>query len=181
MISYKGFPLVANQMLQYVASIGSFRYVADLHELAQNWRTFGLPMTSAVPFVVLAEDDPDDRDYFRAGMKRLYPEVAVSMFENGDDLLGYLESCALWDLPGLIMLDYKMAPRNAPEILISIGFGTRYGHIPSIVWSTSKREKDVEECLNFGALRFVVKPDTESQLNQLLESFRCWIGDPVSL
>ena len=137
-------------------------------------------MTYNVPFVVLAEDDPDDRDFFCAGMNKVYPNVVVAAFDSGEALLAYLERCPTWDLPGFAVLDYKMKEGNAPEILIAIGHGTRYEHIPSIVWSTSTREKDKEDCLNFGALRFVAKPESDSELKQLLESFRCWIGEPVS-
>lgn len=135
-------------------------------------------MTTEVPFVLLADDDPDDREFFCAGMKRLYPGLAVGTFENGDELLAYLDGCPPWDLPHLIVLDYKMEPRNAPEILIATGYSARYGHIPSIVWSTSQRDKDVQECLNFGALLFVVKPQTESEMDGLLGSFSGWLGEP---
>ena len=129
--------------------------------------------------MLLAEDDPDDRDFFCAGMRRLYPHVNVRTFQDGDELLWYLAQCALSDLPACILLDYRMPRLTAPQILMATGAETPYNNIPKIVWSTSELKKDMDECLGLGAVRFAVKPATDRQLDNLLRTLGSWIGEPV--
>lgn len=136
-------------------------------------------MTIGIPYMLLAEDDPDDREFFCAGMRRLYPHVNVRTFQDGEELLLYLAQCALSDPPACILLDYKMSRLNAPQILMATGTETPYGKISKIVWSTSERKKDMDECLSLGAVRFVVKPASDRQLDNLLRSLGNWIGEPV--
>ena len=136
-------------------------------------------MTTGIPYVLLAEDDPDDRDFFCEGMRRLYPHINARTFPDGEELLEFLTQCAIPDLPACILLDYRMPRLNAPEVLLAIGAASRFGHIPKIVWSTSERKKDMDECLNLGAVRFVVKPATDRQLDDLLKSLDRWIGAPA--
>src|SRR5262245_44221754 len=127
-------------------------------------------MTNGFPYILLAEDDPDDRYFFCAGMERLYPEVGIYTFQDGDELLTFLESCTWPVLPACILIDYKMPRLTAPQVLQATGVGTRYAHIPKIVWSTSERQKDIDECLSLGAVRFAIKPNTGYQLDELLSS-----------
>lgn len=136
-----------------------------------------------VPILLLAEDDPDDREFFCSGMHRIFPNAIVNPFEKSDELLTYLDRCAAAGLPHCIVLDYKMYPHNAPQILMETGPGTRYAHIPRVVWSTSERDEEREECLRLGATRFIVKPVSDEQLDSLLRSFSHWLdtsGRPLT-
>jgi len=138
-------------------------------------------MTNGSPYVLLADDDPDDRDFFCAGMHRFYPQVPVHTFNDGDELLQFLDTCTASTLPAFILLDYKMPRLSAPQILQVIGPGTRYAHIPKIVWSTSERRKDNEECLTLGATHFIIKPDSSSQLDKLLKLLEEWLSKPAPI
>ena len=135
-----------------------------------------LIMENGIPYIVLAEDDPDDRDLFLAGMHKLYPQIAVRSFQDGDELLEFLETCSGTALPALMLIDYKMPRLTAPQVLKATGTGTRYAHVPKIVWSTSERQKDSDECLNLGAIRFVIKPDTDYRLDELINSLGKWLN-----
>ncbi len=132
-------------------------------------------MSRGIPLLLLAEDDADDRDFFCAGMRRIFPNVIARTFENGDTLLNYLHQCTTPELPRCMLLDYRMHPHHAPEILAATGAGTRYDLIPKIVWSTSQQHKDMDECVRLGAARFVVKPETDDQLDNLLRLFSRWL------
>jgi CheY-like chemotaxis protein len=127
-------------------------------------------MTKEFPFVLLADDDPDDRDFFCAGMKRLFPRVEVLSFEDGDELLEFMNNSSLRLLPCCILLDYKMPRLSGPEVLQATGMGTPFDHVPKIVWSTSQRQIDIDECLRLGATRFAVKPESGAQLDNLIKS-----------
>ncbi|MBN8855721.1 MAG: hypothetical protein BGO55_22915 [Sphingobacteriales bacterium 50-39] len=135
-------------------------------------------MTNEFPFVLLADDDPDDRDFFCAGMKRLFPSVDVVAFPDGDELLEFMNSSRLQPLPGCILLDYKMPRLSGPEVLLATGVGTPYDHVPKIVWSTSQRQIDIDECLRLGATRFAIKPESGAQLDNLIKSLACYLLTP---
>ena len=131
-------------------------------------------MTIRFPHVVLADDDDDDRDFFCAGMERIFPYIGVFTFKDGEELFEYLNTAAP-DLPDCIFLDYKMPRLTAPQFLRRTGEGTRYSEVPKIVWSTSQRQKDIDECLGLGAVRFIVKPETDGELDTVIRSLECWI------
>jgi CheY-like chemotaxis protein len=128
--------------------------------------------------VLLADDDPDDLAFFCAGMRRFYPETNILTFHNGGKLLEYLDNPTISILPHFILMDYKMPPLTAPEVLRAMELAPRYHRIPKMVWSTSQRQKEIDECLSLGAVRFVVKPITDCQLDDFIRSFACWITNP---
>ncbi|HEY4206177.1 MAG TPA: response regulator [Puia sp.] len=135
-------------------------------------------MANVFPFVLLADDDPDDRDFFCAGMQRLYPQVHVLSFQDGDDLLHFLKDSRILGLPGCILLDYKMPRLTGPDFLRATGIGTPYDQIPKIVWSTSTRQIDIDECLRLGAARFLIKPESGPQLDDLIRSLGTYLFMP---
>lgn len=124
------------------------------------------------PCIFLADDDPDDREFFAAGMQRLHPQVGVSLFNDGSELLNALHGCGVTSLPHCLIFDYKMPTLSAPQLLEATGTGSRFQEIPRIVWSTSGRQKDIDECLRLGAARYVIKPTTDEELEMFLKSLR---------
>jgi CheY-like chemotaxis protein len=134
-----------------------------------------LIMGQEFPSVLLADDDPDDRNFFYAAMQRVYPDVIVRTFDDGDHLLEYLRYCPEDGVPGCIVLDYNMPLLAAPQFLEATGPGTQYAQIPKIVWSTSQLKSEVDECLHLGALRFVIKPITDHQLDYLIRRIGRWL------
>lgn len=135
-------------------------------------------MTNGFPFILLADDDPDDRDFFCSAMQKRYPQVGVYTFQDGDELLSFLDTFTWSVLPACILMDYKMPRLCAPQVLRATGAGTRYARIPKVVWSTSERKKDCDECLGLGAAQFVVKPETGSELDRLIDSIEEWLVKP---
>jgi CheY-like chemotaxis protein len=135
-------------------------------------------MTNKFPFVLLADDDPDDRNFFCIAMQRLFPKVKVLSFQDGDELLGFLRNSGLQSLPDCILLDYKMPRLSGPEVLQATGMGTPYDQVPKIVWSTSQRQIDIDECLRLGATRFAIKPESGIQLDNLIKSLGCYLVKP---
>jgi CheY-like chemotaxis protein len=136
-------------------------------------------MKSGSLYILLVDDDPDDRDLFCSRMQQLYPQIGIHTFQDGDELLDFLDNCTYPTLPAFILIDYKMPLFTAPQILQTIGTGTRFAQSPKIVWSTSQRQQDIDECLNLGAVRFAIKPDTDRQLDLLINSFEEWLITPI--
>ena len=129
-------------------------------------------MVIRFPTIYLADDDPDDLEFFAAGMQRLYPQVSIFLFKDGSELLSALQACGPTSLPYCLIFDYKMPTLGAPLILEATGPGTRYHPIAKIVWSTSGRQKDIDECLHLGATRYVIKPASDKELEIFLQSLQ---------
>jgi len=133
------------------------------------------------PSVYLADDDPDDLEFFKTGLLRLYPQVGIFLFNDGPELLNALGSCVSSHLPYCLIFDYKMPPFGAPQLLEATGPGTPFEAIPKIVWSTSGRQKEIDECLRLGAARYVVKPTTHHELEIFLQSLQIPVPSQESI
>ncbi len=46
--------------------------------------------------ILVADDDPDDRDLFREAFQKLFPMIGLKIVDDGVKLLDHLESCTSW-------------------------------------------------------------------------------------
>lgn len=134
------------------------------------WTSTIYRMNSELAYITIVDDDQDDRDFLCAGMQRCFPDIAVMAFGEGSELLSYLDECHRERLPASIILDYKMPGLTGADLLRITGKGTRYSSISKIVWSTSRLRKEMDECLSLGALRWIVKPGTDDELDLAIRS-----------
>jgi CheY-like chemotaxis protein len=125
-------------------------------------------MQNEMPYILLAEDDPDDQDAFCEAWARLNPHVSVKTVSDGKELFEYLDMCPDHALPALILIDFKMPLVSGPEALQKLAFHPSYSRIPKLVWSSSQRTKDVEVCKRLGALNYFKKPATLGEIEELI-------------
>ena len=121
------------------------------------------------PYILIADDDPDDRQEFSNEFVRQNPGIEVMCVDSGSELFRYLEECPLDQLPVVIVLDYKMPELSGPQILMRLAANSCYKQIIKIVWSSSGRTKDVEDCINLGALDYIVKPSSIDDLQTAVQ------------
>jgi CheY-like chemotaxis protein len=125
-------------------------------------------MKKATPYILLADDDHDDRDNIIEAFMAFHPPIPVKHVKDGKDLFQFLDSCPRNDLPSLILLDYSMPLLTAPEALRQLTASIEYARIPTVVWSSSRRSKDINECLQLGACEYLHKPADTKELNDLI-------------
>jgi CheY-like chemotaxis protein len=121
------------------------------------------------PYILLADDDPDDRDSLIHPFVQQNPGVRVVSFGDGQELLSFLETCPDAELPVLILMDYKMPHLSAAEILERLAGDPRYANIPKLVWSTSGRAEYVDRCVRHGASQYFTKPNSLPELASIVE------------
>lgn len=121
------------------------------------------------PYILLADDDPDDRDSLIHPFLQQNPGVRVVSFGDGRDLLSFLVACPDDELPVLILMDYKMPSATAADILESLAADPRYAGIPKVVWSTSGRAEYVDRCVQHGASQYFTKPNSLPELASIVE------------
>ncbi len=121
------------------------------------------------PYIILADDDPDDRDSFIHPFVQQNPGVRVVSFGDGRELLSFLEICPDNELPVLILMDYKMPYSTAADILERLAANPRYANIPKLVWSTSGRAEYVDRCVQHGASQYFTKPNSLPELANIVD------------
>jgi CheY-like chemotaxis protein len=121
-------------------------------------------MKSKAPYILFADDDPDDQEMLTQAFSAQHPDVLIKCVRDGRQLIDYLTGCTAIELPHLILLDYQMPILNAGQILQELEKMNRFKHIPKVIWSTSNRTEYVSDCINHGASHYFSKPNDLQQL-----------------
>jgi CheY-like chemotaxis protein len=120
------------------------------------------------PYLLIADDDPEDVELLSQAFSRKNPAVEIKSVGTGSELFGFLSKCPTTDLPSLLLLDYRLPILTAPEVLATLKKDQRYVNVPKVVWSTSGRTDFVRLCLDGGALLYFPKPNSEAELDHIV-------------
>lgn len=124
-------------------------------------------------FILIAEDDADDRLLLNTAFREIGYEGKVEFVSDGVELMNFLHSSIEKQfVPRLILLDLNMPKKGGKEVLQEIKENKGLKKIPVIVFSTTKNETEVEKCFELGAKSFVVKPENYHSLLQFAENIR---------
>jgi two-component system response regulator len=138
-------------------------------------------MKKKTPYIVLADDDPDDRDAFVEEFGRQNAEAVIKTVTDGKELFDLLNTLPAGELPALILIDYKMPLITGPEVLQHLNSQPTYASIPKLVWSSSTRTKDAEDCRRLGADGFFKKPAAAREMNELVQEINKIFAARLSL
>lgn len=125
-------------------------------------------MSTDRPYLLLVDDDPDDRDIFNAEFVSANPTVPVQYASSGHEALKMLEESAPSGLPIVLLIDYQMPGLDGLGLLQILQNNTKYNGITKIMWSSSHRIKDMEDCKRFGASHYLIKPATNAELQKVI-------------
>jgi CheY-like chemotaxis protein len=117
--------------------------------------------------ILLADDDPVDRELFIEGMTDTGARFKVDEVENGEELLQHLSAAS--SLPDFIILDLNMPVKDGRETLKELKSSEAFRHIPVFILSTSNARFDVELACNTGANLFLVKPHGYREIVEMLQ------------
>ena len=115
-------------------------------------------MTDVKPYILVADDDPDDQEMLVERFHRRNPDVGFRLVASGLEILDYLRNCPNEELPRLIVIDYKMPGLNGSEVLTAIREEKRYRNVPKVVWSTSSNQEYIDKAMDSGADMYFTKP-----------------------
>jgi len=124
-------------------------------------------------YILIAEDDPDDRFLFKTAFDESGYRNIVKFVENGVDLIQHLkeetEQKPKNEFPAFVLLDLNMPKKDGREVLREIKEHKVFKKIPVIVFSTTKNENEISKCYELGANSYVVKPLVFDELVKIIE------------
>lgn len=124
-------------------------------------------MNKEFTYIVLADDDEDDRFIFTEAFEELKIKNKVATFKDGIELMAYLEQPDN-ELPDLLFLDLNMPKKSGMECLREIKANKRFNDIIVAIYSTSSSEEDIENTFVLGANIYIKKPNDFEELKKTL-------------
>jgi CheY-like chemotaxis protein len=116
--------------------------------------------------ILLADDDIDDRFFFKKALKALSIPTKLSTVEDGKKLMDYLLKHTD-KLPSVLFLDLNMPRKNGSECLAEIKDNPKLKQLPVIIYSTSLHEDVADILYKKGAHYYVRKTDLD-ELEKIL-------------
>jgi CheY-like chemotaxis protein len=121
----------------------------------------GAPLTSHVRPILLVEDNAMDLDLTLQAFEESSIANPVVSCRDGDEALDYMAqhpSPSDPHLPLLVLLDLRLPKVDGLEVLGAIRQHPIWKHIPVIVMTTSRENRDIETAYAMGASAYIVKP-----------------------
>ncbi len=109
--------------------------------------------------ILVVDDDLDELLLLSEAFKGIGYEDPVLYAGSGLLMFDVLERTKP-NIYGLIVLDLNMPLLDGMDALKRLKEHPEYGHIPVIVYTTSRNEAEKEHCLSHGAIDYIIKPDS---------------------
>ena len=117
--------------------------------------------------LILADDDIDDRFFFKDSLSKIPIDTSLTTVSNGVELMTLLLSSE-GDLPDVVFLDLNMPMKSGFECLTEIKAHERFQSLPIIIYSTSMNEPVVNSLFEQGAFHYIRKPGEYSKLKEVI-------------
>jgi len=125
-------------------------------------------MENGLIHILLADDDEDDRTFFKEAFEEIKLETKVTLVNDGVELMNHLKRNG-HKKPHILFLDLNMPRKNGMECLLEIRNSRNLKDIPIAIYSTSSAEEDIEETFVKGANVYIRKPNDFTELKKILE------------
>lgn len=113
--------------------------------------------------ILLVEDSPKDLELTLAALEKCQLANTIVTTRDGEDALDYLYSRGAHadrpeGDPAVVLLDLKLPKIDGLEVLEKVKGDARLRHIPIVMLTSSREERDLVRSYELGVNAFVVKP-----------------------
>ena len=114
--------------------------------------------------ILLIEDNPEDVEITLRAFQKHHIANKIHVVRDGEEALECLFSTGRYaehspcQNTRLILLDLKLPKVDGLEVLQKCKTDPRTKHIPVVVLTSSREERDLAESYNYGVKSYVVKP-----------------------
>lgn len=126
-------------------------------------------MSTTNKFILLVDDDEDDRLFFQEAIEDLDNPIALEMAEHGEDALQQLEKKS-GPMPDAIFLDLNMPVLDGHQCLKLIRSNPAFDAIKIIIYSTSYNPEVAKVLENDGANHYIRKPSNYLSLKNIINT-----------
>ncbi len=137
-------------------------------------------------FILIAEDDADDRFLLEAAFQQNGFKDQLHFVDNGVELMNYLTQIdtsagPAMQLPKFILLDLNMPKKDGREVLKELKQHPELKQIPVVIFSTTNNEQEMRRCYELGANSYVTKPNSFEHLLKIVSNLRgYWMHSSVT-
>lgn len=117
--------------------------------------------------IVLAEDDEDDRFFFKEAIDKVKIKTILTTVNDGVELIEYLDNPEN-QKPHIVFLDLNMPRKGGIECLEAIRANKNYNDLTVAIYSTSASDFDIEETFVKGANVYIRKPNDFKVLQKVI-------------
>ncbi len=117
--------------------------------------------------ILLIDDDMDDTLLFRKVVSDIDKSIIFLSARDGKEAFEYLQS-GRQRSPDIIFLDLNMPRMNGKECLLLLKKDPLLKDIPVIIYTTSSLPRDKQETIAAGAICFITKPSSISDLKKIM-------------
>ena len=129
-------------------------------------------------FILIAEDDADDRFLLQAAFEENGFSDKLHFVENGVEVLEYLsnlkQSGKEKKFPRFILLDLNMPKKDGREVLKELKQHPELKKIPVVIFSTTNNEQEMRRCYELGANSYITKPNSFESLLKTVAALRSY-------
>jgi CheY-like chemotaxis protein len=122
--------------------------------------------------IVVADDDLDDQDLIKRGLRDCKVEVEINSVYNGLQLMDYLLKREAYkgstETPDLILLDLNMPLMDGLEVLREIKAHDALTKIPLYVITTSRNKDHRKMAIEMGASGFYSKGSSSKDIRRIM-------------
>ncbi len=119
--------------------------------------------TSLYQSIFLIDDDAEDQEIFIEAMKEVHPDVHCICSDDAEEALHQLAMNEVAK-PDLFFIDLNMPKLNGKEVLKKLKSIESLKDIPVIMFSTFFGDSDIKEFNSSGAVHYMVKSTSYSDL-----------------
>lgn len=134
----------------------------------EGQRSFSAMIANNALHILLADDDEEDREFFKEAIYEITTSVKLTTANDGVELLNILEKLTN-DLPDLIFLDLNMPCKNGFECLEELKMSDKWKDIPVLIYSTTANYEQVNLTYQKGANLYIQKPHTYDGIVEMLK------------
>jgi two-component system, response regulator len=122
----------------------------------------------APPYILLAEDNPDDERLTLRALRRVAPNVHVHVVRDGQEAADLLLNDTHEPRPHLVLLDIQMPKLTGLEVLARLHQAEHCKSLPVVMLTSSDEESDIRFAYEHGANSYVQKPvDSEAFMSSV--------------
>jgi two-component system, response regulator len=127
--------------------------------------------------ILLVEDNPNDLELALRAFAKHNLANSIEVARDGQEALDYLlggNGREPGRMPRVILLDLKLPKVDGLQVLRTIRDTDTLKHLPVVILTSSREERDIIESYNLGVNSYIVKPVDFDSFSAAVAEFGCY-------